>query len=269
MYDLTLDLCQVGKSDRFRDGWVHEKICPFTVIVQPVAGAYEVETPAASATIDAGEVFVVASDTAMTITHRHRKGRMAAQWLHARWLAYGALDVSACLAFPLKVTGGPAKAIGAKLSMLLALEDETGLHASIRSHELCFGVLSELCSLARADRDLLRAVEQSPAVKRALAFIHDNLHQPLQVADAAKAAGLSLSRFHEVFKQAVRCAPKQYIRRSKLTAACRMLSASTRPIAQIAEALGFTSPFNFSRDFKRRYSVSPRAYRREHTNLQI
>jgi AraC-like DNA-binding protein len=47
----------------------------------------------------------------------------------------------------------------------------------------------------------------------------------------------------------------------RIGAACALLSGGTRPIAMIADDVGYDSLANFNRQFKAQRSVTPRQYR--------
>ena len=47
----------------------------------------------------------------------------------------------------------------------------------------------------------------------------------------------------------------------KMEHGAKMLSAG-KSVGQIAEVLGYSTPYNFSRAFKRQYGVAPREYGR-------
>ena len=50
--------------------------------------------------------------------------------------------------------------------------------------------------------------------------------------------------------------------RLRIGEACTLLSATSRPIAHIAGAVGYASFASFNRQFKALIGVTPRAYRR-------
>jgi len=99
-------------------------------------------------------------------------------------------------------------------------------------------------------------------VVAAMAFLIENLAQPLTLADVAAAAGLSVSRLSHRFKEEVGITPWQFLERERLGRAAQLLRLTARPIAAIAEEVGFGSAIHFSLRFKSAFDVSPRAFRK-------
>jgi AraC-like DNA-binding protein len=56
--------------------------------------------------------------------------------------------------------------------------------------------------------------------------------------------------------------PHQYLVRSRLRRAARLLAEDTRPITDVAFDVGFGDLSNFVRTFRRAAGVSPRGFRR-------
>lgn len=108
----------------------------------------------------------------------------------------------------------------------------------------------------------------SRPVARALAFITDNLTEPLAVADLARAACLSESRFKTVFKKETGIPPAEFVLRAKITRAQTLLcAASAVSVTNIAFALGFSSSQHFATVFKRFTHLSPSAWRARENNV--
>ena len=75
---------------------------------------------------------------------------------------------------------------------------------------------------------------------------------------------MSPSRLSKLFQEQMGQAPMQYIETRRLDLARELLMMTAKPIAQIAEECGFSSPFYFSRVFKARTGLAPRAARRRY-----
>lgn len=122
-------------------------------------------------------------------------------------------------------------------------------------------VLIELTALA------LRDVAEEPlasgprAVDRALAWYAEHLAQAPGVEDLAGAAAVSASHLHRLFKAARGAGPQAVMRQVQMERACALMRATGLPLAQVAEACGFSSASAFSRAFKQARGVSPQAWR--------
>jgi AraC-like DNA-binding protein len=80
----------------------------------------------------------------------------------------------------------------------------------------------------------------------------------------ARDLGLSYERFRKVFREATGVAPAAYRIRRRVDRARRLLLSDDRPLAAIADELGYANAFAFSVQFKRQVGESPEAYRQRH-----
>ena len=87
------------------------------------------------------------------------------------------------------------------------------------------------------------------------------MHEPVHLGAAAAAAGLSPFHFLRTFAEVVGVTPHQYVVRTRLRRAARLLAATTRPITDVAYDVGFGDLSNFVRTFRRAAGVSPRRFR--------
>jgi AraC-like DNA-binding protein len=106
-----------------------------------------------------------------------------------------------------------------------------------------------------AARDRRRAVE-------AALWISDHAHEPVDLAAVSRLANLSPFHFLRSFAQVIGVTPHQYLVRSRLQRAARLLAEQERAITDIAFDCGFNDLSNFIRTFRRAAGVSPRGFRR-------
>jgi AraC-like DNA-binding protein len=104
-------------------------------------------------------------------------------------------------------------------------------------------------------RDRRRAVETA-------VWIDTHSHRPIDLEDAAATAGVSAFHFLRLFSQALGVTPHQYLVRSRLRHAARLLPDESRTITDIAYDVGFGDLSNFVRTFHRAAGVSPRGFRK-------
>ncbi len=100
-----------------------------------------------------------------------------------------------------------------------------------------------------------------PRISRAVVAIHDRPGMSWSNASLAAEAGLSLSRFAELFAQKVGETPMGYLRRWRLILAERDLKRGAR-VDAVARRYAYTSGEAFSRAFRKFYGVSPMAVRK-------
>ena len=96
---------------------------------------------------------------------------------------------------------------------------------------------------------------------KAVVFAMKNLRANLHVLDLANAAGCSESYLTKIFKQNLNMNPYQWIEMQKIRFAAKRLQLSRMKIFEIAEELGYSDSFHFSRTFKRIVGVSPTRFR--------
>ena len=105
-----------------------------------------------------------------------------------------------------------------------------------------------------------RAADRRRAVEAAL-WMDAHSHQPIDLESAAHEAGLSSFHFLRVFANVLGVTPHQYLVRSRLRHAARLLADGARSITDIAFDVGFADLSNFVNTFHRAAGVSPRRFR--------
>jgi len=100
-----------------------------------------------------------------------------------------------------------------------------------------------------------------PAVLQARAFIDRYYRDPLNLADIASACGLSPSHLGFLFRTQCNLSPTEYLLRRRIRAA-RLLLARGAQAKAVAQDTGFGTPQYFSRVFKQRVGITPRAFAR-------
>lgn len=96
-------------------------------------------------------------------------------------------------------------------------------------------------------------------VNRAIAWIKQNYREPFSIAAAAAAAGMSSSALHLHFKAVTRLTPLQYQKQLRLREARRLLLTDSLDAAATAFAVGYVSPSQFSREYRRLFGAAPAA----------
>ena len=98
----------------------------------------------------------------------------------------------------------------------------------------------------------------SPFVLRnVLAFIEENLGQPLTLAELAAQAALSEYHFARMFRQSTGLAPHQYVMQRRMALAQHLVCYTSRSLSDIAMTCGFSSASHFSNRFKQVTGKTP------------
>jgi AraC family transcriptional regulator len=92
-------------------------------------------------------------------------------------------------------------------------------------------------------------------------LIETRLHEPLGLADLAKATGLSQSHFSQMFRPSMGLSPHQYVLRQRVERAQQQLRNPNYRIIDIALRCGFSTQQHFSRIFRMLTGITPSEYR--------
>ena len=119
----------------------------------------------------------------------------------------------------------------------------------------CYIKVSEACYI-RSD------TVPDPAMQKTLRFLGTVTDRKVTVREAAEHVGYSVGHFSKKFKATFGCSPQEYISNMKLELAKERLRNTDRPIAEIAQELGFYDASYFGNFFKSKTGVFPSTYRK-------
>jgi AraC family transcriptional regulator len=131
--------------------------------------------------------------------------------------------------------------------------DEVGLWLAARVVQMVSPRKSDLPSVTPSDRK--RAVE-------AALWIHTHSHESLALEHVAQQVDLSAFHFLRLFSRVIGVTPHQYLVRSRLAQAARLLAHDERTVTDVALDVGFADLSNFVRTFGRAAGISPNAFRK-------
>jgi AraC family transcriptional regulator of arabinose operon len=137
------------------------------------------------------------------------------------------------------------------------------------AHELALSALEEAILLGAHEATYTTgAVRRSPSIARAVEAIVGALAERHSVRSLARLAKLSPSRFSHLFKEEVGEPVIAYINRLRIREAARLLEAEGMSVKEVAEAVGYSSPFYFSRQFRRFYFIDPSGFRKHAARMR-
>ena len=93
------------------------------------------------------------------------------------------------------------------------------------------------------------------------AYIVEHLARRITVIELAQVACLSPSHFHAQFKDSVGLTPHQYLLKTRLDHAARLLRESPLPLVRIAEECGFSSQSALTTAMRRYVGLTPKRLR--------
>ncbi|MFE5189889.1 AraC family transcriptional regulator N-terminal domain-containing protein [Streptomyces sp. NPDC056628] len=94
-------------------------------------------------------------------------------------------------------------------------------------------------------------------VARATRWIRDHYHQPLRIPDLAATAAMSPASLHRHFLALTSMTPLEYQKQLRLNDARTRLLNGDHHIAEVGFAVGYTSPSQFSREYRRMFGATP------------
>lgn len=124
----------------------------------------------------------------------------------------------------------------------------------------------EAIAVRRALRSSLAAATK-PAQRddalfsRALSLLEGALSDPPSVVELAHRLGTNERKLNELFKQRLGMTIGNYFVELRLDSARRLLEGTALQVTLISDRVGYRNAGDFIRAFRRRYGVTPRAYR--------
>ena len=94
-------------------------------------------------------------------------------------------------------------------------------------------------------------------VNRAIAWLRENYADPVRVEDLAAIASMSPSTFHRHFRAVAAMSPIQFQKRIRLQEARSLLLARPDDVAGVGHLVGYDSPSQFSREYRRLFGAPP------------
>jgi len=94
-------------------------------------------------------------------------------------------------------------------------------------------------------------------IARVLRKIHKEYASDLEVATLAQEANMGASVFHQAFKEVTATSPAQYVKQIRLHRARMLLTVEGVTAQEAARRVGYASPTQFSREYRRMFGVTP------------
>jgi AraC-like DNA-binding protein len=108
-----------------------------------------------------------------------------------------------------------------------------------------------------AVRELGIADSQTHRIAKVIERLKLDFAQPLRTAELARIARMSVSSFHQHFKNVTTLSPHQYQQQLRLHEARRLLAGPHETAAEIGFRVGYESASQFSREYARLFGLPP------------
>lgn len=143
----------------------------------------------------------------------------------------------------------------ARLVKLIESPEDIPALAKLYERELLYRIIR-----APGGQAVLRSVYgpgQGKQIARVIASIKKNYREPFEMARLADEAHLQPSALHQHFKAVTLMSPLQYHKRLRLQEARRLMLFEDQSAAQAAFTVGYESPSQFSREYRRQFGLPP------------
>ena len=99
--------------------------------------------------------------------------------------------------------------------------------------------------------------QQSDGIGKAIGWIKDNFSRPFTASELAKISNMSVSSLQHKFKEITTMGPLQYQKQLRLQEARRLMLTCSMDVTTAALEVGYESPSQFNREYKRLFGLSP------------
>ncbi|MES2952731.1 MAG: AraC family transcriptional regulator [Pseudomonadota bacterium] len=106
-------------------------------------------------------------------------------------------------------------------------------------------------------RDAAAVTRSAAKIQRSIQFIRTQYHRPVGIAELASHSAMSPSHYAHTFREIAGVSPMRYLRGLRLDEARMLLLRGGLRASEVAAQVGFESPEHFTREFRRRFGVSP------------
>jgi AraC-like DNA-binding protein len=142
-----------------------------------------------------------------------------------------------------------------RLLRLLATPEDIRALAPLAEREILYRLLKS--EEGWRLRQIAAGQGQARRIAKAIAWLRTHFHEGLRVEALAEEANMSVSSFHAHFKSVTAMSPLQYQKQLRLQEARRLLLTDTVDAATAGHRVGYESPSQFSREYRRAFGVPP------------
>jgi AraC-like DNA-binding protein len=142
-----------------------------------------------------------------------------------------------------------------RLVRLLGTPRDIPILAPLAEREILYRLLTG--EQAQRLRQIAFGESKLQQVNRAISWIKANFREPFSIEAVATEARMSPSTLHEHFRAVTSMSPLQYQKQLRLQEARRLILSQSLDAAVAGHAVGYDSPSQFSREYKRVFGEPP------------
>jgi AraC-like DNA-binding protein len=143
-----------------------------------------------------------------------------------------------------------------RLMRLLDSPQDVPVLAPLALREILYRVL--IGELGHRLRELATSDSRTGRIAQVIRLLRERYREPLRIDQLADAAHMSASALHHHFKAVTAISPLQYQKQLRLHEARRLMLALGIEASDAAHRVGYESPSQFSREYKRLFGAPPR-----------
>ena len=159
--------------------------------------------------------------------------------------------------FPLELTPRIHALVGNARELLPHIEEDG---VCDRVDELCFSILHEILLANQVIAPKIEPHEKQ--IRRAVSWLHIHMLSPIDWNELAGRFGFSERSFNRSWKAYMKETPHQYLISLRMNEAKCLLMETRLSVGEIAGKVGYASLESFGFAFRKRFGISPHAFRR-------
>ncbi len=239
-------------------GW---RQLPFYVLVNNHGTFSKVETPEKNYRVNDGESYVLQPNRLHRLTTLGGDAPVSI-WCHFRLTLYQGIDFVEFFELPDKFKPPVSDRIREYCRVLVSDKPADPLlrllHLKTAGFTLANEILRHCTQRSGADEKISLLNRLSPAID----YMSRHYRSRPCLGEVARRVNLSESRFTVLFKQIMHVSPGEYWQSLRMMKAQEMLYRAESTVEETAAELGFYDVFHFSRQYKKKFGMTPAEFLR-------
>ena len=145
--------------------------------------------------------------------------------------------------------------------MLAQIEQDHGKDLAVVVADMCIHHRSDSRKAPQKSAYSVALSSRNPHLIAAMQYMDDNLENPVEIDAVADEINISRRQLERLFKRHVGVSPAQFYIEQRVSRAHALLNETAMSVNEIAVATGFSSSSQLSLRFRKRFGLSPGAFR--------
>ncbi|KXX71191.1 AraC family transcriptional regulator [Flammeovirga sp. SJP92] len=140
---------------------------------------------------------------------------------------------------------------------VLSNNDLIRIHTAIKIHQLI------LSTIQCIDENQLLPQQLNARIIKTIEFINEHYFRVIDNAELAENINMATNSFTRFFKQNIHLSPQEYIKNVRIGKACHLMENAELSFDFIAQKVGFSDRYHFSKVFKTVKGIPPAQYKKQ------